>query len=158
MQTLSPLKKHWRIWVSVLVLWAFVPASLSYAVSTLLQHRLGIRVTGNFIPSLFVPNFSMKNASFEWKDKVQLVSGDLKVEYRPLSLLPWKRLRIRLSGKGFHVNLLGSWAKMQGVQNAVVDSFGADFEMDAREIREIYLLDAQSKAFQFHIQQSEKKV
>ena len=83
------------------------------------------------------------------------MSGDFKVEYDPLSLLPGRNLRLRLSGKNFKVHLMGGWSRMNGVEDAAVDSFFGDIELDSKGISEIHALHAQSPVFQFHIGKNE---
>ncbi len=49
------------------------------------------------------------------------------------------------------VFILNDWAKVQGVEDAVVDIFFADLELDFHGLREIHSINVQSKSFQFKV-------
>ena len=120
-----------------------------------LQHRLDIKIEGNFIPMPFVPVFYLKDAHFEWRGRLRFENGDLKVCYNPFSFFAGRGIRIQLKGKKLDVRLLGDWAKMQGVEQASIEKLEADFSLGKKGLSEIYSVDVQSKAFQFRLKKSE---
>lgn len=144
--------------VLVLALLIFVAVFFSLGgmwVQFQIQKRIHLELRGNFAPVFFRPSFYLRNAHVEWKRKVELESGTLKVEYNPVSLLTGKYLRVKLSGENLPIQFLGEWAQMQGIQKVTLKNFDADLELDASGIREIFYLNAESPGFQFHIKKSE---
>ena len=153
----SKVKKNIFLLILIVFLLAVFPLAGSLAVCKHLEHRLDIKIQGQFAPGLFTPAFYLKNARFEWNGKVRFENGDLKVEYNPFSFLMPEGLRVRLTGKNLQVRLLGDWAKMQGVEKADLEKFEADFSLGRKGLNEIYCVEVESKAFQFHLRKSENK-
>lgn len=116
--------------------------------------RLGLQVTGTFWPGVVSPSFHSADARLVWKNKVTLLSGNVKIDYNLLPLL-WKHtIRLRISGKNISARLQGDWAKMQGVENIRIDQLDADVEVAAQGLGEIYFVNAESPSFQFRIQKT----
>lgn len=142
-----------------------LPSLIGLGVWRELQHRLKIEMGGKFVPAVLLPSFEIRDAHFEWDDKVKLISGHLKVEYHPMAYLlsrgPWipartpAALRITLSGNQLVAELLGSWAERQGLRSLPIDRFHADLALGPRGLDEIFSLEVDSPVFQFHVQKSE---
>ena len=155
---MEPRMKRNFFFIGVMALFlATLPLIASWSVCQRLENRLNIQIEGRFVPVLFAPVFYLKDTQFEWNRKVRFEKGDLKVAYEPLSLLSREGLRVRLSGKDLKIRLLGDWARMQGVENADLEKFRADFSLGRKGLNEIYCVEAESKAFQFHLEKSENK-
>ena len=133
-----------------------LPVLGSRIVYGVIQHRLKIKMEGRFVPQIAKTSFYLKDAYFQWEDKVRFENGDLRVDYSPVSFLNPNGLRIRLSGKNLQVHLLGDWAKMEGVERATLEKFNADFSLGRKGLNEIYWVQVDSRAFQFQLKKSEK--
>lgn len=120
-----------------------------------IPNRLGLRVSGIFLPMVVWPGFYSPNAQLEWKNKVTLLSGNLKIDYNLLPLIKRRSIRVKISGKNIAARLQGDWAKMQGVESISIDRFDADIEVAPEGLGEIYKVIAQSPSFQFRIQKNE---
>jgi hypothetical protein len=119
-----------------------------------IPRRLDLKVTGTFLPLPFWPGFYSPRAGLEWKNKVTLLSGNLKIDYNLFPLL-WRRsIRIKISGKNISARLQGEWARMQGVENIAIDRLDADIEVAPKGLGEIYRVIAQSPTFQFRIEKT----
>lgn len=119
-----------------------------------LQKNMKIHIDGSFRPFLLLPAFRIHHAHFVWKEKVELVSGDLTVRYNPVFFLP-PSLRVRIEGHRLKAKFLGGWARQAGVENLDPDYFYADLGLDREGIREIYAIEARGPKFQFRIKKSE---
>ena len=140
----------------LLVLAVFGPAVAGFWVRSKIEHCLKTQIAGTYVPRWFRPSFTLRNVRFEWKQKVEFVSGDLRVDYRPWSLISGGPLRVRLSSGKLGVRLKGEWARLEGVEDLSLDRFEADLGFGREGIREIYGVEALSPRFQFHIKNSEK--
>lgn len=137
-----------------ILLFTLVPPIAGFWVSKELGRRLKLEVTGKYKPVLFSTSFKLQDARIDWKNRVQLKNGNLRIGYSLGTLLRHGRLRIRLQGKQLPIELLGDWAKIQGVNAVTLDSLDADLELDCEGLREIHEIHANSSKFQFHIQKS----
>ena len=150
----KPAQKKIVFGVILFLLLIDLPVIGSWLVYRRIQNRLDLKIQGQFVSRIFVPVFYVRNASFEWNGKVRFEHGDLQVNYRPFSFLSPAGLRIHLSGENLQVRLLGDWAKMEGVENADLEKFDADFSLGRKGLNEIYWVQVESRAFQFHLKKS----
>jgi hypothetical protein len=150
------LKKSVSIALLCFLLAGVLPPLSGYLVYREIQHRMKLKIAGDFSPAFHFPGFYLRNAHFQWEDRVELLSGNMTVQYDPLSLLRGELLRIVISSRGAAIRLTGAWEKMQGVNNAVIDVFDCDLGLGRKGIREIYGLELRSPAFQFHVKKSDK--
>ncbi len=150
---MSPNKKKTLSVLTAVALIAGLLMSSGVWVAFAIQHRLKLNVHGTYLPVPFVPAFYVRGANFSWREKVTLVSGNLKVHYSPIALLAG-RVRTKISGQNLRIRLEGDWARMQQVEDVTLKTFKADLEIGPGGIREIYLLDAYSPEFQFRIHQN----
>ncbi len=147
-------KSTLKIGLSFVLGFFILQFATGFWVSREVPGRLGLKVTGNFWPGAVSPTFFSSDARLEWKNKVTLLSGNLKIDYNLLPLL-WKHtIRLRVSGKNISARLQGDWAKMQGVENIRIDQLDADVEVAAQGLGEIYFVRAESPTFQFRIQKT----
>lgn len=121
-----------------------------------LERRLELKVAGTFWPIPLQPSFFSSDARFEWKNKVTLLSGSVKIDYNVFPWIAKNSIRIKIKGNSIRALLGGEWARLQGVEKIRVDEFDADVEVAKDGLGEIYLVRAESPSFHFHIQQNHK--
>jgi hypothetical protein len=122
-----------------------------------IQSRLKIRMGGTYIPAIFIPSFEVRQGTFIWEDKVQLVDGNFKVTFDPLTLVSQRGIRIILTGKTSKIKFLGSWALQEGIENATVDSLIADIILGRRGLAGINEVEVRSQSFQFSLKNADKR-
>ena len=82
-------------------------------------------------------------------------SGELKVRYTLWPVSPGK-IRLTLASSNLQIELLGDWARSQGVSVASLNKFETIFDLGERGIEEVETLEARGPQFQFLIKESEK--
>lgn len=122
-----------------------------------LQARLKIRMGGKYIPTVFIPSFEVKNGTFVWEDRVQLLDGNFKVTFDPLTLVSQRGIRIILTSKSSKIKFLGSWALQEGIEDATVDSLLADIVLGRRGLAGINEVEVRSQSFQFSLKNADKR-
>jgi hypothetical protein len=135
-----------------------VSLALNFWVYHELQSRLKIRMGGNYVPAIFVPSFEVRQGTFIWDDRVELVNGDFKVTFDPLTLVSQRGIRIILTSKASQIKFLGSWALQEGIENATIDSLVADIILGRRGLAGINEIEVHSQSFQFSLKNADKKV
>lgn len=123
-----------------------------------IQARLKIRMGGTYVPAIFIPSFEVKRGTFVWEDRIQLVDGNFKVTFDPLTLLSGRGIRIILTSKASKIKFLGSWALQEGIENATVDSMIADIVLGRRGLAGINEVEVNSQSFQFSLKNADKKI
>src|SRR3989344_1159700 len=126
--------------IILLICATLLPPVLGWVVWRDLGHRMKMKISGRYTPAFFVPSFEIRNVHFEWDEKVKLLSGNVRVTYDPLSYVFKNAFRLRLSGENLSAKLLGEWAQMEGVQDATLKHFHADFLLGKKGLEEIYSL------------------
>ena len=121
-----------------------------------LQSRLKIRMGGSYVPAVFIPSFEVRHGTFVWEDRVQLVDGNFKVTFDPLTLFSRQGIRIILTGTTSRIKLLGGWARQEGIENATVDTLLADITLGRRGLTGINEVDVRSQSFQFSLKNADK--
>ena len=122
-----------------------------------IQSRLKIRMGGTYIPAIFIPSFEVKRGTFVWEDRVQLVDGNFKVTFDPLTLVSGRGIRIILTSKASKIKFLGSWALQEGIENATVDSMIADIVLGRRGLAGINEVEVKSQSFQFSLKNADNR-
>jgi len=122
-----------------------------------LQSRLKIQMGGTYIPAIFVPSFEVKRGTFVWDDRVQLLDGNFKVTFDPLTLVSQRGIRIILTCKASKIKFLGSWALQEGIEDAVVDFMLADIILGHRGLAGINEVEVESQSFQFSLKNADKR-
>ncbi len=130
---------------------------LNFWVYRELQARLKIQLSGNYIPSLFIPSFEVRQGSFIWDDRVHLVDGNFKVTFDPLTLISQRGIRVILKSRASKIRFLGSWALQQGLEAATVDSLIADIILGRRGLAAVNEVEVKSQTFQFSLKNVDKK-
>lgn len=117
-----------------------------------LERRLKIKIEGRYEPSFLQPQFYLRDARFELKKKFRVSAGDLEVRYNPLPLGP-SPLHVWLKGVGLKLQLLDSWAEMQGTNKEVlVTRFEAELQLSGKNLM-LHSIHLESPAFEFNIQE-----
>ncbi len=75
---------------------------------------------------------------------MQIVSGDLKIEYDPFLLLLGKSFRIRISSENLTVQVLEEWLHFQDELPVEFTHLYADFKLGSDGLEEIVALEADS--------------
>lgn len=141
----------------ILILAALAPPAAGLWVHHEIQHRMKFRIEGKVVPDFFRSSYSIENARFLWERRVSLRSGRLKVAYDLGTYLRSGILRVRLSSPDLHLELLGSWAKLQGASDVRAAKFEADLGIGREGLEEIFFIEIESPAFQFRIRNSDNK-
>jgi hypothetical protein len=123
-----------------------------------LQSRLKIRMSGSYVPAIFIPSFEVRNGTFYWEDRVQLVNGNFSVTFDPLTLVSQQGIRIILTSRASQIKLLGSWALQEGVENATIDSMKADIVLGRRGLAGINEVEVKSQSFKFSLKNVDTQV
>ena len=145
--------KKIRFFLFVFVIIAAFQGAVQLWVFSQVQKRMGVKFSGNFFPIPFSNFFYLKNGSFEWENRVRLVSADLKCVFN-YDFLFSNLIRLRISSQMPVLELEGNWQTMQGIQNVTLDRFSADLTFDRKGLSEIHSVDADSPTFQFHLHPS----
>lgn len=122
-----------------------------------IQSRLKIRMGGTYVPAIFIPSFEVRQGTFIWEDRVQLVDGNFKVTFDPLTLVSGRGIRIILTSKASKIKFLGSWALQEGIENATVDSMIADIVLGRRGLAGINEVEVKSQSFQFSLKNADNR-
>lgn len=150
------MKSKWaKLLAIALVIVLVWPLLCGVWVKNRIERRMKMPIKGTYVPVFFAPTFYLRNAEFEMRGKVRLVSGHLKVDYNPLTMILGDVVRVRLTSDKIQVQLLGAWQDLQGVQDALVDHFEAEVGIGPKGLAEIYAVDIKSQSFQFQIKNSE---
>jgi hypothetical protein len=143
--------------IAVFLVLSALSLGLNFWVYHEFQARLKIRMSGKYIPSIFLPSFEVRQGSFSWEDKVRLMEGNFKVTFDPLTLVSQRGIRIILTSRASRIKFLGSWALQQGVENATVDFLVADIILGRRGLAGINEVEARSQSFKFSLKNADKK-
>ena len=134
-----------------------VSLGLNFWVYHEIQSRLKIRMVGKYIPAIFTPSFEVRQGTFIWEDRVQLVDGNFRVTFDPLTLVSQRGIRIILTSKTSKIKFLGSWALQEGVEGATIDFMIADIILDRRGLAGVNEVEVRSPSFQFSLKNADKR-
>ena len=151
---LEGVRKVKKYLIFIFLIFLFQTAT-AFWVKNQIQNQMHTEIRAKCIPFFILPSLYLRDLRFKWHDKIEFLSGDLKVDY---SLIPFlePRLRLKLKGKNLAVRLLGEWARMEGVQSVNLEHLDADLEFRGGVLAEVHSIDARSPSFQFQIKKSEK--
>lgn len=154
---LKKLLKRTSLALAIFVGLSALSLGLNFWVYHEVQSRLKIRIGGKYIPAIFIPSFEIKQGTFIWDDRVQLVDGDFKVTFDPLTLVSWRGIRIILKSKTSKIKFLGSWALQEGIEDATIDFMLADIILGSRGLAGINEVEVRSPSFQFSLKNADKR-
>jgi len=135
-----------------------VSLGLNFWVYREIQSRLKIRMGGKYVPAIFIPSFEVRQGTFVWDDRVELVDGNFKVTFDPVTLVSQRGIRIILTSKASKIKFLGSWALQEGIESATVDSMIADIILGRRGLAGINEVEVRSQSFQFSLKNADKQL
>lgn len=135
--------------IGLLILTLAVPPSFSFFIYKEVSKRTRAEVQGQFSPVFFSPSFNLSKASIQWDDKVRISSGDLHVEYSPLTFLKGGGVRIKISGVDLPVQLMGSFAGMAPKNSVTIQDFYADVTINKDGLQEIHMIRAEAPEMHF---------
>ncbi|HOW59459.1 MAG TPA: hypothetical protein PLO78_07030 [Candidatus Omnitrophota bacterium] len=141
-----------------IVILSVLSLGFNFWVYTEIQKRMKVRMMGTYVPALLTPSFELRNGNFVWESKFQLVKGDLKVTFDPLTMITHRGIRIIVTNRGAKIRFLGDWALQEGIEDAVVDSLNADILLGRHGLSGINDIEVQSQSFQFSLKNADKKV
>ncbi len=101
---------------------------------------------------LFTPRFKVKNASFVWNDKVELLQGNFDIQLDPLAWIRDRVWAMSLQGDGSKLRFLGEWLKKTGVSEIQTTKLRLALDFYDGDIREIHQVEVVAPDYQFQIQ------
>jgi hypothetical protein len=130
------------------------PTLMGFWIKHKLEECMRMKISGSWTPVFFQPSFGLRDVHFTWEDKVEVISGNLKVDYDLISLSR-KELRLKLSSNDLLAELLGEWAEREGVQKLKVQRFYADLTFGQDGLKEIFSLEVKSPSLELRFQGSQ---
>jgi|GEM_PF-959224 len=153
----AKILKRMAVVLAVVLGLSAISLGLNFWVYHELQSRLKIRMGGTYVPAIFIPSFEVRRGTFIWEDRVQLVNGNFKVTFDPLTLVSRRGIRIILTSKASQIKFLGSWALQEGIEDATVDSMLADIILGRHGLAGINEVEVRSQSFQFSLKNADKR-
>ncbi|MBI4368133.1 MAG: hypothetical protein HY588_01925 [Candidatus Omnitrophica bacterium] len=149
-KTTDRLKKRRFLVALVVVLILLSPSVLAHLFFWRIEYRLNLHVDDKPFLTLVPGRIHLTHASLNWKEKLRVTSGDLRVRF-PISAVLGGRYTIVLDGESLAVQLGPELRKSLGSDTIVFDRFQAKIRiLSKRDIR-IDFLNAESKTIQFHL-------
>ena len=121
------------------------------------EKSLGLDIGGQYIPHGVMPAYSIRGASFVWKDKIEVKGGVLNVKYRPFQWLTERKMRFTISAKDLPVTIGASLSQTGRSEEATLDSFYADVLLDAGGIKDVYAVEVRSPEIKISFGSEAKK-
>ncbi len=152
---------HWKQWVFALS-WGLILIVLLNTGTGLwalkrLEKKAGTPIAGSFRPHFFKPAFTLKDAKLSWQDRFEVLSGTVKVQYDPLSVVAGRRFRIQVEGSNMKVHFLkGPAFAMAHPTDVKIDYVAADFALTDKKNPEIFALNINSPEIEFHFSEKDK--
>lgn len=117
-----------------------------------MEHKYAIILKGERNLVLFTPRFKVKNASFVWNDKVELLQGNFDIQLDPLAWIRDRVWAMSLQGDGSKLRFLGEWLKKTGVSEIQTTRLRLALDFYDGDIREIHQVEVVAPDYQFQIQ------
>lgn len=144
-----------KIYLGLLVLFLVLAVGFSPAVGWWVFKRveksLEVPVQGRFEPHYFQAAFTVRQAAFNWENKIGLEAGDIQVKYSLLSLFSSGGIKITLSGRALPVKFLGDLSRISPRERVKVDDFFAELVIDTQGLKEVAALRIKSPELQFQM-------
>lgn len=115
-----------------------------------LEKKAGAPIRGTFLPHLFQPVFTLKNARLSWQNRFEILSGSVRVQYDPVSVLVSRKFRIQVAGSDLEVRFLKELVFSGGRSQVKIDMLAADFAISDRKTPEVFRLEIHSPEMEFH--------
>ena len=163
----SSIKKHstlrlvWGRWILTLlwavVLIAFLNVGLGFWALKRIERKAGTAIHGDFLPDLFEPAFTLRNAKLVWQDRFEVLSGVVRVRYNPLSIVRVVKFRFQVTGSDLDVRFLKE-ATFSGLHPSKVqiEHITADLAFLRGKTPEIFSLEIHSPELDFHFSEKNR--
>ncbi len=116
-----------------------------------LERRAHTPIRGEFFPSFLNLAFTLKNPELDWRGDFQVLSGKVRVEYDLLSLVPGRRLRVRVKGEELGVRFPNQLAGSAEMREVKINQVHAHLAFSKEGPPEIFLLKVDSPELRFHL-------
>lgn len=116
-----------------------------------LERRAKTPIRGEFFPAFLNFAFTLEKLQLDWRGDFQVISGKVRVEYDLLSLVPGRRLRVRIRGEGLGVRLPNPLAESAGTREVKISRVDLEIAFSKEGPPEIYLLKVDSPELQFNL-------
>lgn len=148
-------KKALLFIIAVLILFAFVWSPLAGLwVKADLERAMKTQVVGEYHPTLFFPAFKLQNVHFTWQDRIEVLSGDIQVQYNLLSFFSSGLLRVQISSQNLSAKLLGNWSQMEQISSVNFQELYADLGFGPKGLQEVSRLKVKSPVLDFEIKET----
>lgn len=138
-----------------LILLLFVSVGFSPAmgwwVFKRVEKSLHVPVQGRFEPHYFQTSFIVRQAEFNWENKISLDGGDIKVGYDLLSLFSAGGIKIEISGQSLPVRFLNDLARISPREEVLVNDFFAELVINTQGLKEVAALRIKAPELQFQM-------
>lgn len=132
--------------------WVIFISALPVLFVRQMEHKYSIVLKGERDRVLFTPRFKVKNASFVWNDKVELLQGNFDIQLDPLAWIRDRVWAMSLQGDGSKLRFLGDWLKKTGVREIQTTKLRLALDFYDGDIREIHQVEVVAPDYQFQIQ------
>lgn len=149
------VRRLFTSWVIVLGL-SLIPSLLGAWVYHELPKRLNVRIDGLFSSRWLSPVFHVRNVRVLWRNKGEILSGDIRVEYDFWRLILSREMKVRISGSNLPVRLDENLGLVKDTNPVIFKTVAAELVLGAEGIREMISFRAESPSVQFRIGSSEK--
>ncbi len=120
-----------------------------------IEKKYALKLNGKKSLALILPKAKIKQASFIWNEKVELMGGDFEVEVDPFLWLQSGIWSMRLKGDGARLRFLGDWLKKTGVSEVETTRLRLALQFSNDGIQDIDTVDLVSPNYQLQIHSRE---
>lgn len=120
------------------------------------EKSLRVPVQGRFEPHFFQTSFTVRQAQFNWENKISLDAGDIRVGYDLLSLVSSGGITIEISGQSLPVRFLNDLARISPREQVVLDDFFAKLVINTQGLKEVVALRIKAPELQFQVGRQEQ--
>ncbi len=120
------------------------------------EKSLDVPVQGRFEPHYFQTSFTVRQARFNWENKISLDAGDIKVDYDLLSLFSAGGITIEIRGQSLPVKFLNDLARISPREQVVLDEFFAELVINTQGLKEVVALRIKAPELQFQMGRQEQ--
>lgn len=143
-------------WVLLLVVAVGFSPAVGWWVLKRVEKSLHVPVQGRFEPHYFQNSFTMRQAEFNWENKISLDAGDINVGYDLLSLFSTGGITIEISGQELPVKFLNELARISPREHVILDEFFAELVINSQGLKEVVALRIKAPELQFQMGRQER--
>ena len=143
--------KKFFILFLIIGIYAALPWVSGLAFLQYMKTQHGVAIQGNWFPSYFpLGRFHIYHLRANWKDRFQILSGNLEVHYHPF-LFSVSRGNLSIAGQELEVAMKKETGKINIKGPFVVRRFNADLELKSGSEPIIHSIEIDSPVIQFKI-------